>query len=64
MYKIGGLVMLTCINWPIHFTPLSNKSLRLQNMLTFIQHHPLIQADTEGNPGETSLEIFRYLGDL
>ena len=46
--------MLTCINRLIQVTPSSNKLLKLQNMLTFIQHHPLIQADTEGNPGETS----------
>ena len=46
--------MLTCINWLIQVTPSSNKLPRLQNMLTSIQHHPFIQADTEGNPGETS----------
>ena len=46
--------MLTCINRVIQVTPSTDKLLRLQNMLTFIQHHPLIQADTEGNPGETS----------
>ena len=46
--------MLTCINWLIQVTPSSNKLLKLQNMLTFIQHHPFTQADTEGNPGETS----------
>ena len=46
--------MLTCINWMIQVTPSSNKLLKLQNMLTFIQHHPLIQEHTEGNPGETS----------
>ena len=39
------------MNWLIQLShPLTNESLRLQNMLTSIQ--PSIPAETEGNPGK------------